>query len=84
MQLWWDITLFLQAREPGIPGFPTADTRLEMRVRAGSTLATVLDKLNTYRSPEHQLTRASFKPTGEWIADLTGCCVYQSATVWIA
>jgi hypothetical protein len=83
MQLWWDITIFLQAREPGIPGFPEAGTRLELKVRAGSSLATILDKLNTFRSPEHQLTRASFKPTGPLEVGL-GQCVYQSTTLWVA
>lgn len=54
-------TLLLQgdasAQGAGVPGFSGAQGPLSLDAKAGETLAAVLERLNTFRSPEFRIVR---------------------------
>lgn len=41
----------------GMPGFPTISTELRLTASGGETVGVLLDRFNTYRGPESQITR---------------------------
>lgn len=41
----------------GLPGFPTASTELRLTASGGDTIGILLEKFNTYRGPDSQVTR---------------------------
>ncbi len=51
-------TLILRphASAVGMPGFPTS-SELRLVANAGETVGDVMDRFNTYRGPDHQITR---------------------------
>lgn len=41
----------------GMPGFPTNSSELRLTASGGETVGVLLDRFNTYRGPDSQITR---------------------------